>query len=660
MLMKQYNIMKMINGRSRKYILSAIIILSILTAVFYWILNSPNIYLLTPDSNASWIRLSEPYILHARMGSESQTVFYRKFNIDKVIDKSTLTLRAFKSPSVFVNGKEISSSNNVSDNWKKRKYYDLTSAFKKGDNEIMIIVKNSNSHPAVWAYCREAGLSTDSQWYASPDGANLIHAQNVTDPVIVRILSKMATVELSSEMAKISTSCKDAFFSILPFLIIIFVVVFFLTLSANKSSKIIDRYCTASMIRFFILISYLLLAINNFFKIPVLMGFDVKSHIAYIQYISDNMSLPLANQGWEFFQAPLFYIVSAFVFKSGMYFYNYDVTIRLLHIIPLICGLIQIEIGYQTMKIVFSERKNLQIFGTLICGIIPMNIYMSQTIGNEHLAGVLTAMVLYFCIKQHYVSNRNFSIAIGIFLGLALLAKVSALLLIPIVVINYILVKDVSFKHFKLWMRPVFTSLIIAFLISGWFYIRNYLYFDHFVLDGCGPFYMSWWQDPGFRLVSHFTNWGESLVRPAFSYIKGFWDALYASFWLDGYFLSKAIPPFPPWNYKWMLSCAWLALPATMALIFSFCKSFNNISRPVLILSRSAFLLYLSAMLYMYLTLPMYSIARATYTLGLLPIYGILITTGISPLTKHRLSESAVFGSLACLGTCVYFSYFII
>jgi hypothetical protein len=225
--MKKNSLIKMTDGGIRKFILSAIILISILTAVFYWILNNPNIYLLTPDRDAGWIRLPDPYILHARTGSELQTVFYRKFNIDKVIDKSTLKLRAFKSPSVLVNGREISSFSDVSDNWKKLKVYDLTSALNKGDNEIRIIVKNRNSHPAVWAYCREAGLSTDSKWYASPNGANWIHAQNVTDPVIVRIFSPMADFELSSEIEKISISCKDAFLSILPFIVVIFAVVFF-------------------------------------------------------------------------------------------------------------------------------------------------------------------------------------------------------------------------------------------------------------------------------------------------------------------------------------------------------------------------------------------------------------------------------------------------
>jgi hypothetical protein len=343
-----------------------------------------------------------------------------------------------------------------------------------------------------------------------------------------------------------------------------------------------------------------------------------------------------------------------------MAFSSYDVTLRLLHVIPLICGLMQIEIGYQTMKIVFNERKDLQIFGTLICGIMPMNIYMSQTIGNEHLAGVLTATVLYFCIKQHYSSDKDFSIAIGTFLGLALLAKVSAMLLLPLVAMNYILIKNASLNRFKSSMRPVFTSLIIAFLISGWFYIRNYLYFGHLVLGGWDSFLTDWWQDPGFRLISHFTSFGTSIVYPSFSCVLGFWDALYSSFWFDGYFLSRTAPPFPPWNYNWMYSCAWLALPATLALIFSLCKSFKNISRPVLILSRSAFLLYLSAMLYIYLILPFFSTAKATYTLGLLPVYGILITTGVSPLMKYRWFASAVFGWLACFGICVYFSYFII
>lgn len=653
MLMTTNNPVKKTGRKIGKYILYAVILFSVLATVSYWILNSPDIYLLTPGKNAAWIRLPEPYILHARAGSERQTVFYRKFNIKSVPDRSTLMLRAFKSPSVLLNNREISSLNGVSDNWKKIKYYDLTDALKNGDNEIKITVKNRNSHPAVWAYCREPGLSTDSQWYASQDGTNWIHAKNVTDPVTVRIFSTAPAAELSSEIAKISISCKDAFLSVLPALFIVFALVFLLILSAGKKKKLTGNYFSASMIRFGIMAVYFILAVNNFFKIPVFSGFDVKSHIAYIQYIANNMSLPLANQGWEFFQAPLFYFISAFVYKTGLTLFNYDTTLRLLHIIPLICGLIQIEIGYQTTKLVFSENRKLQILGTVICGIIPMNIYMSQTIGNEHLAGVLTATVLYFCIKQHYVSDKDFSIIIGIFLGLALLAKVSALLLIPLVAINYMLVK----KDFKSWIHPVFSSLTIAFLISGWFYIRNYLYFNHFVIGG---WWLDWWQDPGFRLISHFTHFGTSLVRPAFSYIEGFWDALYTTFWFDGYFLSKTKPPFPPWNYKWMFSCAWLALPATMALIFSLGKSFDCISRAVLILSRSAFLLYLSAILYMYLTLPIFSTAKATYALGLLPIYGILITAGFSPLMKHKWSQAAVFGWLACFGTGVYFSYFII
>ncbi len=654
--MTKFGLLKTTDGSVKKSILYAAVLVSVLSVIAFWILNNPDICLLTPDRNADWIRLPEPYILHARTGAETQTEFYRQFNLDKVSDKSTLILRAFRSPQVSVNGREISSSGSAPDNWKKRKSYDLTPALKTGTNEIRITVKNRNSHPALWAYCREAGLSTDSSWLAGSNGAKRIRAQNVTHPVTIMIFSLATIPVVSPDIVKISMPCREAFLDILPLLAIIFGVVFLLVLSTNPKVEFINKYFTASAMRFGVMAAYLILAANNFLKFPVFMGFDVKEHLAYIQYISDHISLPLASQGWEFFQAPLFYMISAFVFKAGMALSGYAATLRLLHVIPLLCGLVQIEIGYRTMKIAFSENKNIQILGTLICGILPMNIYMSQTIGNEQLSGVLTAVVLYLCIKQHYAPDKNFSIATGVFLGLALLAKVSALLLIPLVVINYMLDR----KDSRSCMRPAFTSFVIAFLISGWFYIRNYLYFDNLVLDGCGPLYMSWWQDPGFRLIGHFTSFGASLVRPAFSYVRGFWDALYASFWLDGYFLSKAIPPFPPWNYKWMFSCAWLALPATLAFIFSFCRSFNYISRPVLVLSRSAFLIYLFAMLYMYLTLPMYSIARATFTLGLLPVYGILITTGLSPLMKYKISRAVVFGWLACFGTCVYLSYFII
>ena len=47
------------------------------------------------------------------------------------------------------------------------------------------------------------------------------------------------------------------------------------------------------------------------FKLNFQVGSDIWGHIEYIDFIVTKYSLPLATDGWEMFQAPLNYILSA-------------------------------------------------------------------------------------------------------------------------------------------------------------------------------------------------------------------------------------------------------------------------------------------------------------------------------------------------------------
>ena len=56
---------------------------------------------------------------------------------------------------------------------------------------------------------------------------------------------------------------------------------------------------------------WILLFANNLGGLPALVGYDVWHHLAYIRYVAEHHSLPLAGQGWEMFQPPLYYVLSA-------------------------------------------------------------------------------------------------------------------------------------------------------------------------------------------------------------------------------------------------------------------------------------------------------------------------------------------------------------
>ena len=101
----------------------------------------------------------------------------------------------------------------------------------------------------------------------------------------------------------------------------------------------------------------------------------------------------------------------------------------------------------------------------LIGGLLPMNLYMSQTLSNEPMAGMFMGLATVFALRwlRRPASRRTpGAIWTGISLGAAMLSKVSGVLLLPQMV----------------WMmrrryRIVAIMLGVAFAVCGWYYLRN-------------------------------------------------------------------------------------------------------------------------------------------------------------------------------------------
>jgi 4-amino-4-deoxy-L-arabinose transferase-like glycosyltransferase len=147
-------------------------------------------------------------------------------------------------------------------------------------------------------------------------------------------------------------------------------------------------------------------------------------------------------------------------------------------------------------------------------------------------------------------------IFLGVALGLALLTKVTAVLLVlPLVLLIYYLSMAKKERQIKA-LSGGFISFSAALIISGWYYLRNWIELGTPFLGGWQS--ASWWQDPGYRTTHDFLSFGVSLTHPIYSGIYSFWDSIYSTFWLDG-FLSGTLPP-PPWNYNFMLSGALFSL----------------------------------------------------------------------------------------------------
>ena len=298
-----------------------------------------------------------------------------------------------------------------------------------------------------------------------------------------------------------------------------------------------------------------------------------------------------------------------------------------------------------------------------------MNLYLSQAVGNESLAGCFSAIVLVLGFKF----NRSrpdglpdwYLPTLGLVLGLALLTKVTAVLLIPplIFLLGYVHYSggDRSVQRIAL---AIATVLGVALLISGWYYFRNWIQLGRPFVGGWESYYIQWWQYPGYRSLHQFITFGEALIYPVYSAINGFWDAIFSTFWLDGFLSSRVRYEWrPPWNYDLMLSGVWLGLLPSAGILLGILMALRWPGRAVArgqIFAVCCLGVYLIALLYIYLAVPIYTAAKATYTIGLTPCYAILAATGLDILMRGPLLRALIYAGLACWAVAAYLAYFVI
>lgn len=626
-------------------------------AVLFKTFQDPSTSFLRSSDKARWILYDEPADLVAKNPGDVVTSFNYLFTVASAPKDAVLTVYAMKNAAVFIDGNLINKPEYPLDDWKKPLRLNMDGYIVPGQHELRINVLNKNGPAVLLAYCEPLNISTGPEWQASRDRVNWYFARDAEEAKQPRL----ATMFPRSDKALVS---------VLAYIMPVFLIVFAWTLAnARGGVKWLNRITpSASTVRWIVLFAWAALAINNIGKLQADAGFDIEEHLKYIRYVAQNWRIPLPTEGWQMFQSPLYYIVSAPVYLFSRHFSGLWAVEEMLRVIPLFCGIAQVELTYRTLRSVYPGREDLQALGTVVGGLLPMNIYISQYAGNEPMAGFFTAAtltVIFGIINKGREWPANRIALCGIFFGLALLSKVTPVLLIPPLV--FILAYTLSLKGFRparicAW---VLLFISIAFFISGWYYLRNWIEIGRPFAGGWDISRgVEWWQDPGYRTSSQLFTFGRSLLFPIHSSYKGFLDAFYSSFWTDGYL--SALNDFawrPAWNYDFLTSVALLALVPSAGIITGAAASLLHPEKSLRngeLFALSSVAVYFAALLYLFIKVPIYSTVKATYTLGLIPCYAVLCSAGFNALTGSSVARAFVFGSVASWAVSAYLAYFII
>ena len=641
---------------------TAIALVAAATVAFGWLswkcVCDPKINFLPRDGRAEWIVFPTAVDARSHRVAMMDATFRRTLSLESQPGSARLLVRAAKRIELKINGETVQTVSTR--NWKQISTLDVSKFFRPGPNTIEARAFNDDAPPALWLTLTADSSTwrTDDKWEVSLAGSTWRSSALASTPKRAGPGNLLAGGE--------------RIFDVVPKIwrtwTVFAVLAIFLTTAAGwwltrVTAKTNDGGAEFSRQQLLALlglcgIAWFILFWNNAKMLPFLSGYDSKEHIAYIKYIQDHGALPLPNEGFEMFQAPLYYAFSAGVLSISRLTVVDDAAVIVLRAMTMIFGIANFIFVFLSMRLLFPGRLVARIVGLLAAAFLPMQLYLSHYVTNETLAATLASATI--CLGLRTLTTERASASqylwLGVCAGLAMLAKATSLLLIP-PLIGALTIKLLQERASIFGWYRAFGITIAAILVTcGWHYIRIWQHFGTPIVGNWDPALgFRWWQDPGFHIAGDYLRFGAALIAPLFSGFNGFADGIYSTLWGDSLcgglsgLLSRT-----PWNYQLMIGGYWLALLPTLLVFIGAAVAIYRFTRHpspewFLLLGLSAAVTV--ALIFMTLRVPSYAQVKAFYGLSATVPFCAFAVTGWQMLTARSRVLQLLFGTVLMLFT---------
>lgn len=577
--------MAMTPSTSRSRWLSALTVIATGACVGGWeyasLAHWPDNYFLPRHDGAEWILARRPATRFAHPRLPMTTIFRQRFTVEGEPGSVTLVLRAFREATVVFNGKEVVGAPFHASNWKDPIALDLTPLARRGVNTIAIAVTNHDAPPALWAEVKGARerTSSDETWSASLAGgaeqAAILASRDANDAVAATQpedadWQNQPDYRLSQSIGPRRVARERGWLLVL-FLALTVAVSLFLIKSPARTVSIWRLNLPFADAAVFLGLAFVWIGmfLNNLVCVSPALGYDATGHLEYIEAIQKTWRLPLAHEGWEMYQPPLYYLVSAILLSLTLLSPLHAAGVAALRFLGLALGLGTLAAVAASLSTVFPERRIARWMGLVFAGALPAWIYTCQYPTNEVMAAALSAVAMAWAIRladDPAPLARSFA-CLGLILGLAMLSKATALL-VAVAIIGSLAGQSLyrSPWDVKAWRDRIILPACVFLLTCGWHYARVYFTYGYTWAANIHVHLPSW-QDPGLRMAEDFLRFGAILDRSFDVPFRSFWDSLHGSLWGDAGFGGSGSAYFrPPWNYDLMALGFWLALVPSIVL----------------------------------------------------------------------------------------------
>lgn len=238
-----------------------------------------------------------------------------------------------------------------------------------------------------------------------------------------------------------------------------------------------------------IVICYLFLAGLYATAIPPGKGPDETAHLRYISYLAEHHGLPVfdrQNPGadYEFHQPPLYYLVCLPTYSlSGS---SPEVAAQTVRFVTILIGLAVLYLTFALGRALLPDQAWVAVAAAAVVAFLPAHLSVVSTVGNDALTEVFVTAALLLSVRylrssaeqrqgQMEQAPSAWTIALaGVMIGLGLLTKSIAVVLLPVVwAAAALAAQGRQAYEWRRLVRDLAVSSGPVLVIAGWWLWRN-------------------------------------------------------------------------------------------------------------------------------------------------------------------------------------------
>jgi hypothetical protein len=275
---------------------------------------------------------------------------------------------------------------------------------------------------------------------------------------------------------------------------------------------------------------------------------DENMHCWVINYISDNLRLPdrqaIEHSGLEAAYGsipPFAYLPHIILLKLLQPNVpappSRIITLHLLitRLGSLFMSIIVVAATWWTGRKLFAGRRLAALAVPLLIVFHPQFVFLSSYANNDMTAAALASLILVNIILafDNGLSAPTI-LSLAVLLSWLILSKYSGLHLLPIACLAIPISAYLHKQKIHIWLRYELALLFLIALMTGWWFIRNYLQFDGDI-TGVKTMNHLW-------LTVYHSYSGPPLAMQAVIFSSSFWRTLFFSFWGWFGYMTHSLP----------------------------------------------------------------------------------------------------------------------